>query len=702
MIHAAMFFAVAAQGLLIPDEPDLPPLALVQHKVRVEIDRQAAVTIVEQTFLNNTERQLEAQYLFPIPRGAALSRFTMLVNGKEKAGEMVEKNQARSIYNSIVNRAQDPGLLEYLGGDLFRASIFPILPHGTQRITLRFEQILNAQNSIVSYSYPVRAGPKRGPTVQGEFSIEATLKSAAPILNLYSPSHAVHVARGNDHEARVTFAQRQTTLDKDFQLYYSVSDKAVGLNLLATRPDPKNPGFFMMLVAPKSTLQAARIVERDVVFVIDTSGSMAGEKIKQARNALKILISKLNDGDRFNIVTFSSFADPWQKGLVSARERRQDALNFAETLIAQGGTDIAGALDAALAFPRDATRPAVVIFMTDGKPTLGETTDPKRILAKVRAARAGARIFTWGVGYDVDTHLLDDMADVSEYVRPEEDIAAKVAAFADKAGQPVLTDIDFKVLGGKVQLVNLHPREFPDLVAGGQFVLLGRYTGEGDVAFQLTGNLNGKRESFTYEGAFPAAESRHPFVEILWAQRRIGHLLDQIRLHGESKELVDDVVRLSTGYAIPTPYTSALILENDRLAPSPEAAAERKSEQEFNEGFKARDGKGAVDAAQRLRRLKESEQAGDKAFFKKAAATRFFFTRETWVDERFDVGQTVTRIKFGSAAYFRLLEKSPWIVDALKLGAQVVFVTAPGKAIAIDVTCEESLTDAQIEDLFKT
>jgi Ca-activated chloride channel family protein len=767
-----------AQGLIIPDEPDLPPLALVRHRVTVEIDRQAATTSVEQVFLNNTDRQLEAQYVFPIPRGATMSRFTMLVNGKQKAGEVVEKNQARQIYNSIVHRSQDPGLLEYLGGDIFRANIFPIAARGSQTITLRFEQIVPSQDALVNYTYPVRATTKRGPTVQGEFSLEATIKSAAPILNVYSPSHPVGIARANDREARVSYSDRRTTLDKDFQLYYSVSDKEIGLNLVTYRPNPKDPGFFMLLLAPKSTLEVDRIIERDIVFVIDVSGSMAGEKILQARNALKYLVTKLNDGDRFNIVPFSSFADPWQKGLVSAKERRQDGLKFAETLIAQGGTDIAGALDAAVSvLMTDPNRPSYIIFMTDGKPTMGETTDPKKILAKVIAARSGKggdtlRLFTWGVGYDVDTHLLDDMANqgggVSEYVRPEEDIAAKVAAFANKASQPVLTGLDLRVVGEKVQLVNLHPRTLPDLYAGGQLVLLGRYTGDGDTALKLTGRVNGKTETFTVEGKFAAEESKSKFIELLWAQRRIGHLLDQIRLHGDTKELIDDVIRLSKEYGIQTPYTSQLILEDERLlgqsrggvsgvppadlprrkdmatgggafagklpeakkldelakaepkpaepdktapaatapAPKPEearaAAAEKESAENFARRFKEKDGKAGVDVALRLRRLKQAEQAGDPglAEFRKAAGTRFFLYNDMWVDERFDATADITTLKFGSEAYFKLIDKAPHLVEALKLGTKIVILTAEGNVVAICGAGAEKLTDAQIDAVF--
>jgi Ca-activated chloride channel family protein len=762
-----------AQGLIVPNEPDLPPLALMRHRVTVSIENQAATTTVEQIFQNNTERQLEAQYVFPIPRGAAMSKFTMLVNGKEKAGDLVEKTKARQIYNQIVNRAQDPGLLEYLGNEVFRANLFPILPRSTQTITLRFEQILPSEASLVSYTYPVRAGEKRGPTVQGEFTIDLGVKSPAPLQNLYSPSHAVDIVRKSEFEAQVSFRERHATLQKDFQLYYSVSDKDVGLNLVTSRPDAKEPGTFMMLVSPKPSLKPRKVVERDVVFVLDTSGSMSGEKIKQARSALKYGIAKLNDGDRFGLVKFSSWVDPWKKELVPAKENREAALKWVDTLLAEGGTDISGALDAALAFPRDPKRPSFIVFMTDGKPTIGDTTDPRRILAKVEKAKAApggesVRIFSWGVGYDLDTHLVDGIAavtgGVSEYVRPEEDIAVKAAAFYNKSAQPVLTNLELKVIGDKVQLVNLMPRQIPDLYAGGQLVILGQYTGEGDVALRLTGRVNDETQTFDYEGRFPAAESRHAFIEPLWAKRRIGHLLDQIRLHGEKKELIDDVIRLSMEYGIQTPYTSYLILEDgtpvsaapagprrgldaatagagrsaefrkdaaekklEELAakspaPAPraeparpaEAPADRAREAErqqhnqlartLADEFKKQDGKAGVDVAGYLRQLKESDKETGKTSvaFKKAAGTRFYLYRGMWIDQRFEETYSTLVVKFGSEGYFRLVEARPELVEILKIGSEVVFVTASGKALVVaQATGQEKLDDARIADLFK-
>jgi Ca-activated chloride channel family protein len=740
----------AAQGLVIPDEPDLPPLSLNRHAVRVDIKNQAASTLVEQLFVNNTERRLEAQFLFPIPKDSAISRFSLTIDGKEQAGEVVAKDKARSIYQSLVSRAQDPTLLEHMGGDLFRASLV-IDPKAKRTIALRFEQVLPAQDALVRYLYPVRHGTTRGATVNGEFSVEVRIASPGPIGNVYSPSHAITVTRSGELDAKAVFSARDVKLTKDFQLYYGVCEKTVGLNVVAHRADPKQAGTFLMLLSPRSTLLAQKVVQRDVVFVVDTSGSMAGEKIQQAKNALKHCIANLNEGDRFNVVTFSSFADAWKKELVPATpETLKAALARADAILAEGATDIAGAVDTALAFPRDAARPFVVIFMTDGKPTVGDTIDPKVILSRVEKSKSSQlRVFTWGVGYDVDTQLLDAIAastgGLSEYVHPEEDIATKVSAFWGKASRPVLTNLELAV-EGKVQLLNVLPVALPDLYAGGQLVLVGRYTGDGAAKLTLKGRVNDKEETFTFDVAFPADEAKNAFVDLLWAKRRIGHLLDTIRLKGENQELVDDVVRLSKEYGIQTPYTSWIILDDGRVSdaggagggvggramfasadrdraaekkaqdkldawakepPAPQAADEEQRK-EHNEaakalagGFKQKDGKSAVDTAGYLRRLKESERSGEGlAVFRRAAGTRFFQYRDLWVDERFEAAHAVTSVQFGSAAYFRIVELHPELLEIFKLSTSIVVVTSKGRALVVSAAGEKELSDAKIAELF--
>lgn len=725
--------AASAQGIVIPDEPDVPPLALERHAVRVEIDNQAAVTTVEQIYRNNTDRRLEAKYVFPIPKGAALSRFTMLINGKETAGEMVEKDKAHRIYQAIVHRSQDPGLLEYLGGEIFRASIFPIEPKSRQTITIRFAQALAAENGLVGYLYPVRAGTKRGPTVHGESAIDVLIRSAVPIQNVYSPSHPVTVERKDDREVRVTWSQAGSTWHRDFQLFYGHGEQGVAADLLACRPDPTEPGYFMLLLSPRLRLEPDQIVARDIVFVVDTSGSMSGEKIEQARRALRHCVENLNDGDRFNIVRFSSDVYPWKDELVPAKTMREAAKAWIDRFQAAGSTDIMGALREALRYPKDPSRPYVIVFMTDGKPTLGETTDSKEILARLAKARTGeVRIFTWGVGYDVDTQLLDGIANssrgVSEYVRPEEDIAVKVSSFWGKAGKPVLADLRIDVVEGP-RLRQVQP--IPDLYAGGQVILFGRYEDHGKAKLRLTGQVNGRTETFEYEAEFPATLARNGFVETLWARRRIGYLLDAIRIHGESKEVVDEVVALSKKYGIQTPYTSWLILEDGTAVPTSrneergrwdekkdrklaqygsggagDESARREhnaDSEDFSDGFTKKEGKSSVRTSEFVRKMKEAERQDSSrtAPFQRAAGVRYFLYRGLWVDERFDADAAITAVKFGSEAYFRILEKRPELLAAFKLGSAIVIMTARGKALVITEKGEDKLGDERIEALFR-
>jgi len=582
---------LGAAGLVIPVEPDLPPLALERHDVEVVVDGQSATTTVVQIFVNNTQRRLEAQYVFPVPEGSAMSRFSMEVGGREVKGELIDKERARSIYENAVKQSGDAGLLEHLGSDVFRAKVYPIEPRSRVKVSMRYHQVLEAlsvrgesgENSLVHYDYPLRNGARPGPTVHGQFSFDATIRSTTPIRNVYSPSHEVAVDRSKELEARVTYAEKHTTLSKDFQLYYSVSDEDVGLNLLTHVPVAGEPGYFLMLLSPRSRLQAKKIVERDLVFVVDTSGSMLGDKMKQAKNALRHCISNLNDGDRFGLVRFSTDVYPWNSSFADAgQDNRELALRWVDELTAQGGTDMAGALGTALAFPRDPMRPCYIVFLTDGRPTIGETIDPKKIVASVERAvsnepQGAVRLFSWGVGYDVDTQLLDGIASVaggvSEYVRPEEDVAAKVTEFYNKTSHPVLTSLELEVKGDEIELLDLHPRAITDLYAGSQLVLVGRFKGEGNAQLLLKGRVNDATEVFEYSASFGGPDTSREFVETLWARRRVGYLLDGIRLRGESEEVVSEVVRLSKKYGIQTPYTSFVILRDGTAV----ASAKRES-----------------------------------------------------------------------------------------------------------------------------
>lgn len=701
-----------AQSLLIPRDTTVPPLSLKSQRVVVNIDNQVAQVRVEQVFLNPTDRDLEADYYFPIPQDASVKEFAMWMNGQRVKGELLDSGKARGIYEEIVRKRRDPALLEYMGCGLLRMRVFPVPRRGEQKIELEYSHLLRYDSGLVQFTYPLKTDRQTiGDTK--DFSVAVTLHSSQPLRSIYSPTHTVDIQRRSDHEAKIGFESMsvEAMTRQNFTLYYGVSEKDVGLTLM-TRKVPDKNGFFMLLVSPKKEIEASEVVAKDVCLVIDTSGSMAGEKIRQAREALKFCINSLNARDRFSLIRFSTDSENFTDSLLDATsDNRKRALDWVEKLEARGGTAIDDALRASLKLDHRANRPCMVVFITDGLPTIGEQ-EPQKILKNVREmspGSGGVRLFTFGVGYDVNTHLLDQLASenrgVSEYVAPQEDLEMKVSGFFAKVSHPVLADVSLDIDG--VKLADIYPRQMPDLFAGNQLTLFGRYEGAGKSTITLRGTVNGKRRSFSVQGDFDGTSTEHDFIESLWATRKVGYLLDEIRLHGENSELREEVVQLSKQYGIVTPYTSYLIVEEDRpvhvmTAPSPgsggygpthmESAASatprpKSGISQFGGGVrrdysitvdKATSGERAVAESKLLRELKQTDtksygdlQSGGTSI--RAAAGKTFELREgVWIDRETDGKSLPTlNVRFGSKAYFDLLAKHPELKPFFALGTKV-------------------------------
>jgi len=555
-----------AAGLLIPDDHKLPPLAMVNHKVTVALEDQASITTVEQTFRNHTDRVLEATFLFPVPRGASVDRFTMWVDGKETGGELLDAKKASQIYTDIVRRTQDPGLLEYLGNDLMRLRVFPVPPRGDQKVKLSFKAIAQKDGAVVEYIYPLKTDGKATQTLE-EFSVKVSLKSQTPIHNVYSPTHAITVVKKGEREAAVEFERNQAILDKDFQLFYGTGAGDIGLTPLLYKPVTAEDGYAMLLVSPQ--VDAAKVrTPRDLVLVLDTSSSMSELKMQQAKKAAKFCLAQLGAHDRFGVIRFSTGVTRFRETLVEANADYLERANkWVDDLRTSGGTAIWPALDEALQMrSADAGRAFTVVFFTDGQATVDET-NPDKIVKNVAAKNSGnTRIFTMGVGDDVNAAMLDQLAGatraVSTYVRPAEDIEAKVASLYAKISHPVMTDLRLTT-GDSVKLHEVYPPKLPDLFHGTQLVVIGRYSGSGHTAVKLTGMVGGEKKEFVYELTFPVKtgdDTGKDFVEPLWARRKVGYLLDQIRTNGEQKELVEEVVALAKKYGIATAYTSHLVV----------------------------------------------------------------------------------------------------------------------------------------------
>src|SRR6266853_871584 len=639
------FIVVERPFLVRPGHFPFAPLEVTSHHVEVIIDGQVAVTSIDQEFYNPNDQRLEGTYMFPVPKDAHIDKFSMEIGGKMVDAELLPAEKARQIYEEIVRKMRDPALLEYAGRDLFKVRIFPIDPRSRKPIKISYSELLRSDAGTVTYSYPLSTEKFSAQPIKS-LSVKVEVKSEQPLASIYSPSHKVEIKRDGANRAVIGYESKDEKPETDFQL---VAAPTVAKE---TKPAPK-----------------------DVVFVVDTSGSMAGAKLQQAKKALEFCVENLNGEDRFEIVRFSTEAEPLFGKLVDAdSEHRKRASNFIADLKPIGGTAIADALQSALKARTEKTdRPFVIIFLTDGLPTVG------------------TRAF-------------------SQYVLANEDLEVKVSSFYTRIKEPVLTNVRLE-FGGGVRTSKLYPAQLPDLFKGNQLVVTGRYTGSGDIEAKLTGTANGREQTFNYKVKFN--DSSNDYVARLWATRRVGFLLDEIRIHGETNELRDEATDLARRFGIVTPYTAYLIVEDEdrRRVPMAERSmqsmsADSSARAEVSkawDGFKEKkDGDDAVANARSQNAFKFADQsvasiyAGAeeslRGFALSAPAARaesdrltqytqqskfvngraFFQNGKQWVDAKAQNATRRERIQFNSEAYFDLLKKHPEAAPWMALGQNVL------------------------------
>lgn len=596
------------------------PIEISYHKVTARIADQVATTSIEQEFYNPNPSRLEGTFLLPVPRGAQLNRFTMEIDGKKVDAELLAADKARGIYENIVRSMRDPALLEYIGQDVFRVRIFPFESHGKKRVSLSYTQLLKADGGLLNYVAPLNTAKFSAKPLQN-VSLKIELEGKRPLKAVWSPSHAVEVKRDGG-KATVGFEARDVRPDTDFQLLFSFEAGELGANLL-THKVAGEDGYFLLLASPDAAVKGKKSVPKDVCFVLDTSGSMAGGKLEQAKKAVAFCVENLNDNDRFEVLRFSTEVEPVFERLVAADgANRKRALDFIKELKPLGSTAIDDALRKALtARPEKSERQYVVIFLTDGRPTIG-VTDENSILRNVRDRNSGlTRIFNFGIGTDVNTHLLDKIADetktFSTYVLPGEDLEVKLSAFFSKIKEPALANVKVTFPEG-VRVTKLYPSPLPDLFKGEQLVLAGRFAGEAKGKLSIEGSVAGEARKFSYDVNFSRDAREHDFIPRLWATRRVGYLLDEIRLRGENAELKDEVTELARKYSIVTPYTAWLITEDEarrgvamdrRLLPQlrSDREAGEQAARSYDSFKRMKVGDAAVGGAQLARELKAAE-----------------------------------------------------------------------------------------------
>jgi len=685
VLSAFSAFPLHAQGWIEierPVDPALPPdVVRVGSEVRVTVEGRVARVEVEERFRNTGSRVAEGSYLYPMPGEAVFTNFSLWMGDQEVRGETMNAEQARTIYEEIVRRRKDPALLTFAGHGLVRAQVFPIEPGDTRKVVLRYTQLLTRAGDALRLRYSFG---NRGSNAGTGYNV--TVTNAAGYGTPYSPTHQIDTRR-TDGRLEISLVKEATG---QLELFLPVRQGLVGTSLVTHAPGGED-GYFMLLLAPADA-EAGAGVPRDLTLVVDVSGSMSGTKLEQAKAALNQALGTLGSKDRFRVIAFSSRVRRFRDGFVPAtRDNLTAAREFVDGLGADGGTNIAGALDAALDTPGDGERLSIVLFMTDGLPSIGEQA-PDRI-AEQAAGRIGrSRVFTVGIGHDVNTYLLDRLASsgrgTSEYVAPGSSVETAMGSLLSKLRYPAL--VDLRIAEAPVTLSQTLPAQLPDLFYGEELVVFGRYKGHGSGTIVVTGERNGKRERIPVAASFSATEPANDFIPKLWAARQIGDLTRQIRLEGASSSLVDQVRELGLRFGILTEYTSYLVQEPADIARPGTPVPLREDQMGGARNSAAQTGAGAFERARASAKLADSKTlaAADAAASDRLESLspggvaapetrrtggRLFIRRgRVWTDVAQADRITVTDVAAYSKAYFELVRQLPEVAPYLSLGEELL------------------------------
>lgn len=722
--------AAHAQGLIvdprqIPDWHPHPmpiprpwpaqPVTIERQTYEIKLDNQFAHIKLTQIFRNNTPVDLEAIYVFPLPPDADISDFAMWMDGKKLTAETLDANQARSIYQQIVSSMRDPGLLEYMDGGMIRASIYPVPRNGTKEVAIEFDWLLQIQDGLIKMTLPLKLDGFSIDKVEN-LAISVDINSPDALGTIFSPTHDIDVDRKGANRAIVGLEKSSHRPTGNFVLYIGRPDGAVGLNLL-THTTGNNEGYFLAMVAPEYNERRVTVIPKDFALVLDTSGSMAGQKIEQAKEALKYIFRNLNKEDRFCLITFAtdarSYFDGWRD---SSPDNIKDVIEYISGIDAGGSTNIQRAFEMVFDDDYKTDRPMYVIFISDGLPTVGET-NTALIIKQINSwnSSINARIFSFGVGDDVDYAFIDRLSKenggYTANVAPNEDLEQPLSDFYSKIKSPVVTDIDIDISG--VRIYDMLPDKLPDLFLGSQLIIAGRYQGSGRGNVRLTGKVGNDKVTYNYPVEFSDSQ-KNDFIPRNWATRRVGYLLNQIRLYGQNQEVVDEIVKLATRYGIITPYTSMLIVEDETRPPISPPVPMPRNGWVGGGGFAAPSAPGAERKMSREMQSMEQadtdavmldEQVKDKV--KYAGDKTFYLNDEGYFEDSEFAASKLKPIEivYGSEEYFKLLAAEPDLADYLSVAEKVIVVwknkaykILPGTGEPVSISSEDKSRETKIAD----
>ncbi len=671
-------------GVSLAASAPVQPLSIADLAVAVRIQGRQAHVRIDQTVTNQGAASAEVANLWPAPPGLDVRDFHYTINGASSSAERVQGEQADRVYRESAQQNDDPRVLRYLGQPFFRGPAMSIPAGGRLTMRMEYHADLPVDQGVVRFHHPLSTNGFSNLPIN-HVTVRVSLSDREPIGFYYSPTHPFTWTRSADGSVEGAYAESNRRIDNDLHLYSAAGNAPVDFRVLAMRQTGFG-GVFLASVRPGPALARSEYVARDVIFVLDRSGSMAGDKLAQAKAGLDFSLSRLNPADRFSLVWYDSTVNVWRPELQPATaENVAEAQRALRSIIANGGTNIHDALKSGLQVLGRGDRPAAVVFLTDGLPTAGVTDIGKIRTAVMEANSRRARVFVFGVGYDVNVPFLDQLSvenrGDAEYVRPGDNLEARLASFYEKQSQPVLTDLKLSLEGGDT--ADILPGELPDLFAGGEIVVVGRYRKPGPLVARLTGSSGTEVKTYEVRTALPDRGAAFDFLPRLWAQRKIGELLDEVRLTGPKPELIRQISALSREFGILTDYTRSLADDRVALDLSSQAAAVGENAQRANTFSQ---GAFATSQSVNNRGLRQQAQVYQNRFLgedgrevegnqaRQAGARAQFLRGGFWTDPEWPADRKPLKVKRYSPAYWEILKRRPDLTATMAAGRRVRFL----------------------------
>lgn len=565
-------------GSLISTGPEPISLPLKSTKVSADISGFGARVSVVQNFTNSGKEPIEAIYTFPMPADAAVDHMTMTIGNRVIEGVIKRREEARLIYEAAKNQGKAAALLDQERPNIFTQSVANIMPGSDVKIEISYVQLMKYEDGEFEFNFPMVVGPRflgnapdpnkiappivpKGRSGQN-ISLDININAGAPITGMKSVLHQISVNDRGQGQARVSLRRKDEIPNKDFILRYSVATNTVQSAFIG-KYDPLKGGYFSLILLPPKAPAQQQIAPKEVIFVVDQSGSQSGFPIEKSKELTLKLIKTLKPGDTFNVLGFANGVNPlWTSPKANTRENQAEATNFVSKLQANGGTQLRAAVEAALTPAPDPNRIRLVVFNTDGF-----VGDEAQILASIRKYRGNTRMFTFGIGNGVNRYLIDSMSEEgrgdSEVVTLAEQADPAVERFIRRTENPILTNVSVKVDG--IETSDMLPAALPDVFSEKPIVVFGRYTAPGAGKITVTGTMAGQPWSKTLDVTFPSDRPGAESIPTLWARRQVDHLERAYQLGSRFAENPQEgqakIVDLALEYGIMTQYTSFVAVE---------------------------------------------------------------------------------------------------------------------------------------------